>query len=175
MWRLYYASLRLLSPAARVVFYVQHKLLTVRRTRVAIIRPDGAVLLVKNSLGNRKWTFPGGGVMRGETDELAACREVQEELGIRIEPRELTPLGSMQMNGFVAPLFAAQIDQQRVHSISPHKLEIQAWRWVDFDSDMPLDDMQRVVHHVRTLLSTEERVDRMDDSCDDRSSSGGQV
>lgn len=173
MWQFYYVCMRLLSPVARAFFYVQHKILTVRRTRVALIRPDGAVLLVKNSLGNRKWTFPGGGVMRTESDEMAACREVQEELGVTIEQKELVPLGDMQMNGFVAPLFAVTIDEQRAQSISPQKIEIEAWRWTDINEGELSEDLQRVVHHVRGLLSAEGAVDRMGDSYGGGKPSGG--
>ncbi len=49
-----------------------------------IERPDGAVLLVRQSYRNR-WGVPGGLLKRGETPEDAARREVLEEVGLEIE------------------------------------------------------------------------------------------
>lgn len=159
MWQLYYAILRAFSPAARILFHLYNKVFTVRRTRVALLRPDGAVLLVKNSLGGEKWTLPGGGVGRGELDKAAACREVHEELGVCVEPSELENLGVLQMKDFVAPLFSVHLDAQRAEAIVPRRLEIQDWRWVTFDN-LPVDT-QRVVYHARDRLSDKSRLGRM--------------
>ena len=52
---------------------------------------DQALLLVRSSY-KAAWTFPGGGVERGETPEAAARRELTEEIGLA--PRDLFPAGS---------------------------------------------------------------------------------
>jgi 8-oxo-dGTP diphosphatase len=44
---------------------------------------DRKLLLIRNSY-RRGWTFPGGGVERGETPLAAATRELCEELGLRV-------------------------------------------------------------------------------------------
>ena len=49
-----------------------------------IERPDGAVLLVRQSY-RKSWGVPGGLLKRGETPEDAARREVYEEVGLRID------------------------------------------------------------------------------------------
>ena len=49
-----------------------------------IERPDGALLLVRQSYRNR-WGVPGGLVKRGEGPADAARREVLEEVGLEIE------------------------------------------------------------------------------------------
>lgn len=49
-----------------------------------IERPDGAVLLVRQSYRNR-WGAPGGLLKRGEDPADAARREILEEVGLAIE------------------------------------------------------------------------------------------
>jgi 8-oxo-dGTP pyrophosphatase MutT (NUDIX family) len=51
------------------------------------------VLLVRHTYGNRDWEFPGGTVRRREAPRDAACREMHEELGRRIE--DWTSLGEL--------------------------------------------------------------------------------
>lgn len=62
----------------------------------AIMAPDGTVLLQRRAFGGVHgglWEFPGGKVDPGETLELALVREIEEELGIAVDPLDLEPLG----------------------------------------------------------------------------------
>ncbi len=52
-----------------------------RGTKV-IVRCGDELLFVRHSYGPQRWTFPGGGVKRGESYEEGARREVCEEVGI---------------------------------------------------------------------------------------------
>lgn len=59
-------------------------------------RPDGAVLLARRdgvSYGAGLWGLPGGHVEADETLAQAAAREGREEVGLRVDPDRLTPLG----------------------------------------------------------------------------------
>ena len=56
------------------------------------LRCNNEILLVKNPYGTKKWNLPGGAIRRKETPEAAAKREVEEELGIKIN--KLKKLGS---------------------------------------------------------------------------------
>jgi 8-oxo-dGTP diphosphatase len=47
------------------------------------------VLLMKDM--NNMWTFPKGKIEKGETQEVAAAREIEEEVGLR----DMIPLGSL--------------------------------------------------------------------------------
>ncbi|HZU64672.1 MAG TPA: NUDIX domain-containing protein [Novosphingobium sp.] len=49
--------------------------------RVIALNAAGEVLLVRHSYGPQGWMPPGGGVKRGEDPVLAACRELEEEIG----------------------------------------------------------------------------------------------
>ncbi len=56
-----------------------------------IVMYQGKVLLVRLGYAHKRWTIPGGGVQRGETDVEAVCREIKEEVGITItNPRKIT-------------------------------------------------------------------------------------
>ena len=50
-----------------------------------LIKSGDKFLLVRNSYGKMWWTTPGGRVNKNEDTMLAACREVFEEAGIKIE------------------------------------------------------------------------------------------
>jgi len=49
-----------------------------------LIEHKGRYLMIRNSYGHRRWTFPGGGVHNGELPEKAAQREALEEVGIQL-------------------------------------------------------------------------------------------
>jgi 8-oxo-dGTP diphosphatase len=62
---------------------------------VALIDRDARTLLQRRRIGGEHgglWEFPGGKVEAGETPQAAALREIEEELGVRLDPALLTPL-----------------------------------------------------------------------------------
>jgi 8-oxo-dGTP pyrophosphatase MutT (NUDIX family) len=59
-----------------------------------VIQHGDAILLVRNTYGRKQWTFPGGSIARGETDEDAIRREVLEEVGLHLQP--LQRLGAFE-------------------------------------------------------------------------------
>ena len=64
-----------------------------RGCRVVALDPQGRVLLVRHSYGNRNWLLPGGGIGGGEEPIDAGMRELAEETGCRLaEPRLLIVL-----------------------------------------------------------------------------------
>lgn len=52
------------------------------------------ILLVRNWLGSGKWSYPGGGVHRHENSKDGACREVLEEIGLVLNPKDIQLLAS---------------------------------------------------------------------------------
>ncbi|WP_228241752.1 NUDIX hydrolase [Porphyrobacter sp. GA68] len=75
--------LRGADRARRVAFRILRPHL--RSVSVIGTTPDERLLLVRLTYGARKWTFPGGGIRRGETPESAARRELREETGCEVD------------------------------------------------------------------------------------------
>lgn len=62
----------------------------IRNSAKALIIKDGKVLTIKINDGNEEWyIMPGGGQESEELLTDAVCREVAEEMGIRVEAKEL--------------------------------------------------------------------------------------
>jgi 8-oxo-dGTP pyrophosphatase MutT (NUDIX family) len=49
-----------------------------------LIEFEGKILMIRQTYGDMRWTFPGGGFKRNESPEMAAAREVKEEVGISL-------------------------------------------------------------------------------------------
>jgi 8-oxo-dGTP diphosphatase len=81
-------AFRIGFPLARVWWQIRGKR---HEGALVAIYVDHALLLVRPSY-RPAWTFPGGGVERGETPEAAARRELAEEIGF--PPYELRAAGS---------------------------------------------------------------------------------
>jgi 8-oxo-dGTP diphosphatase len=77
--------LRAGSPFARAWFRIRRP--TTFGVKALVRHPDGRFLVVRHSYTDtRRWSLPGGGYTPArETPELAAAREVREELGIRVD------------------------------------------------------------------------------------------
>ncbi|MES2833466.1 MAG: (deoxy)nucleoside triphosphate pyrophosphohydrolase [Pseudomonadota bacterium] len=73
---------------------MNHGLPTVLVVAVALIDPDGRVLIAQRPEGKALaglWEFPGGKVEAGERPEQALIRELKEELGIDVTEACLAP------------------------------------------------------------------------------------
>ncbi len=60
----------------------------------ALVDGDGRVLMAQRPEGKELaglWEFPGGKIEHGERPEDGLVRELHEELGIAVDPRDLTP------------------------------------------------------------------------------------
>jgi 8-oxo-dGTP diphosphatase len=72
----------------------RHPLPVVLVAAVALVDPDGRVLLAQRPPGKSMaglWEFPGGKIAEGETPEAALIRELEEELGIDVAESCLAP------------------------------------------------------------------------------------
>jgi 8-oxo-dGTP pyrophosphatase MutT (NUDIX family) len=55
------------------------------KSAVCLIEFEGKILLARNTYGDKKWVFPGGGCKKSETPAESARREAAEEVGINLE------------------------------------------------------------------------------------------
>lgn len=65
----------------------------------ALVAADGRVLMHRRPLGKQHgglWEFPGGKVEEGEFPPFALAREIEEEVGVGLEPSLLVPAGFAQ-------------------------------------------------------------------------------
>ena len=68
----------------------------------ALFHPDGRVLMHRRPLDKQHgglWEFPGGKVEKGENPPFALAREIEEELGLLLDPAALKPAGFAQNLG----------------------------------------------------------------------------
>jgi 8-oxo-dGTP pyrophosphatase MutT (NUDIX family) len=94
-----------------------------------VVENDGRVLLVRHTYGDRRrWELPGGRISRGETPEMAARRQLREELGVDVG--ELRPLGMRPLHSWgrdhPVHFFAVRVDPQTVRR---DEVEIAEVRW----------------------------------------------
>lgn len=73
---------RAVSPVRKAYWFIFHpKTYGVK----VLIENNGKFLMIRNTYGRKRWTFPGGGKKRNETPESAAKREAKEEVGVILE------------------------------------------------------------------------------------------
>ncbi|HEY0473478.1 MAG TPA: NUDIX domain-containing protein [Kribbella sp.] len=68
---------------------------------VVLRRGDEVLLLLRSNTGymDGYWAVPAGHVEHGESAVTAALREVQEEVGVEIDPADLVPVTAMHRTG----------------------------------------------------------------------------
>ena len=96
---------RPVCTACGAVTYLDPKLAV-----AVLIEREGRILLGRRGEGTRepgKWSFPAGFVERGERVEVAAAREVAEEVGLAVTVEDLIGLYSADGEEVVLAVFAA--------------------------------------------------------------------
>jgi 8-oxo-dGTP diphosphatase len=128
------------------------KIPTLTVVAVALVGESGRILLQQRAPGRSMaglWEFPGGKVEEGELPEAALVREIEEELGVRLDAAALqpacfasAPLGESHM---VLLLYLC-----RVWEGEPAPLDAAALKWVRVEemvagemppADRPLIDL----------------------------------
>lgn len=135
---------------------------------VALINRKNQTLLAQRPKGKAMadlWEFPGGKIESGETPETALIREVEEELGIFIDSKNLTPI-SFASHAYpdfhlFMPLYGCRRWEGEIK-----KREHQQLEWVDADqlanypmpeADLPL--ISPIMHFIQ--MSSLEKTEKL--------------
>ncbi|MFR3238966.1 MAG: NUDIX hydrolase [Acutalibacter sp.] len=102
---------------------------------VAVFNPQGEVLLTRRAPEKEKhpgcWEITGGAVLAGEDSLTAACRELWEETGIRVQPQELTLLGTECVPRVFLDIYAVK-KPVPLSQLVFQPGETDAAQWMDF-------------------------------------------
>ncbi len=102
----------------------------------AMVRNEkGEILFLKRTeqCGNEpgKWTFPGGKLEFGETQEQAVKREVLEEAGLEVEIVRLLKIVDHilkeEKQHWFNPVYEVRIVGGKLENMEPHKCAEMAW------------------------------------------------
>ena len=124
-----------------------------KRTRVLLVH-NNSILLVKGTLSSGKWTLPGGGIYKNEPPEIAAARELKEELGIRIDATLFKTLGAMDVNAdsglrYHAYILSTTTEKEITPTLS---FELYDATWLPIES-VSQKNTQKIVLKALELLS----------------------
>lgn len=95
----------------------------------AIIEYDDKLLMVRLTYGNNRiWSFPGGLINRQEPANLAAHRELYEELGIAVKLNKLGTIKAKADDRTVnGTCFYAKLDKKPSLIIDRHEIAEAKW------------------------------------------------
>jgi 8-oxo-dGTP pyrophosphatase MutT (NUDIX family) len=105
-----------------------------RPSSAVVILEEGQHALIVKANYKAHWTFPGGMIDEGETPKQAAVREVQEEVGLSIDPDMLEFGWIITRHSQVADtyqfVFRAPLQASLLKQIVLQASEIDDWKWV---------------------------------------------
>jgi 8-oxo-dGTP pyrophosphatase MutT (NUDIX family) len=96
-----------------------------------------------------KWCFPGGAIDPGEGPFQGALREAREEAGLRLRPRDLTPMGAIEMESTTVYVFRANVGAAGVRLRDGEHSE---FRWVtprEIQSYSTIPLVKEIAHAAR--------------------------
>lgn len=110
----------------------------------AAIRDREGRLLLQQALPHKRhagqWEFPGGKVESEEIPRVALCREIAEELGLRLLPEALEPAGfAEEAPADGRPALVLFLYSCGTWSGVPEGREGQAWGWFSLAEAARLD------------------------------------
>ena len=138
-----------------------------------MLDPSGAVLMIRGmdpadpGRGGFWWT-PGGGLDDGESIEDGTCRELWEEIGLRIDPADLGPV-VLHREGTV-PFGGRWVHQvESVYAVRvPERFEPAPQHWEELEIDairelrwLSTDDLRALPepYHPRCLVELLDHLD----------------
>ena len=115
---------------------------TIRIAAALVVRPDGETLLVRKR-GTTDFMQPGGKIEAGETPLDALVRELQEEIGITIDPERALFVGRFEASAANEPdhvveaeLFRVDVENGDIRIAA--EIEDAIWISVRVENDIPM-------------------------------------
>jgi len=108
---------------------------------------NNKVLIIRNSYGYKRWTFPGGNIDKGETSENAAVRELKEETGLDVHT--ITQVGS-----FVSTMHGKKDNIHIFHAQTTHnelsldEFEVEEGDWFSHEELPELGPIAKEIWEV---------------------------
>lgn len=136
----------LFLPVARLYWFIFRP--ETYGVKVVIYSGD-EILFIKNNYGTRSWTFPGGGIKRGEMPENAARREVKEEVGINLDKVNFVSRILSEKEYKKDNIFVYRANTENMN-FKIDDLEIQEAKWFSKNN---LPEMSPVAEEILTLLN----------------------
>lgn len=123
--------------------------------RVIVLRDD-AVLLMRLSVGEftGRWNLPGGHVMPGEDVVSAAVREVNEEIGLAVQPEHLSFSSVTQHRPLTRSekvTFTFTVREFDGEPVNAEPSKVDACRWTPLD-ELPTTMMMQAEASLRLFL-----------------------
>ena len=150
---------RIISPLGITILKLHTSLTGQERARIVLRNERQEVLLVCGYIG-RNWTFPGGGIEKGEQPMDAVLRELYEETSIIVKPTEVRLLTVFERSrspvGYTAHIFISDIMIGAALLNETRPLEIVEMGWFDLQS-LPAETSP-IVHASLEMLSKLRRV-----------------
>ncbi|MBC3955003.1 NUDIX hydrolase [Pseudomonas triticifolii] len=120
------------------------KLITI--AAALLVNPDGQTLLVRKR-GTQAFMQPGGKIEPGEAASLALARELEEELGLVIDPQQAVFLGEFKAPAANEPGFEVHCQLFEVMTDAPvvpaAEIEEVVWIGTDPHPDLHLAPLTR--------------------------------
>ena len=121
---------------------------------VCVFDAAGRLLTVRKR-GTDRFMHPGGKPEPGESALQAASRELQEEVGIVVDPRELELMGvwlAQAANEAATEIEATVFTAPGVWEAHP-SAEIAEIRWLDLSAELPDDLAPLLTDHILPALA----------------------
>ena len=121
---------------------------------VCVFDAAGRLLTVRKR-GTDRFMHPGGKPEPGESALQAAARELQEEVGIVVDPRELELMGvwlAQAANEAATEIEATVFTAPGVWEAHP-SAEIAEIRWLDLSAELPDDLAPLLTDHILPALA----------------------
>ena len=149
MSRRFYLLLGLLiAPFSTITFRIANQHMKRPRVRVVVTNENDEVLLLKDVIGNRQWTLPGGGINRNEEYVDAARRELMEESGIDVPTTKLKHVDVISMAetglAFDAIVYSVKVQRSDLPKELYNPFEIAEIAW--HSSDALPEKTAKLVH-----------------------------